>query len=1103
MNRAIGWLAHNPVAANLLMLLIVASGLTGAASVTEEVFPELDLRRIRIQVPYLGAAPEEVESGVVVRIEEAVQNIDGVQQIVSTASEGSASVIVELETGADSQRVLDEVTNNVQAITTFPVETERPIIRELVTRNQVTDIAVAGATDVASLKSIAEFVRDGLVALPQVGQVEIVSVPPYEISIEVSETALRRHALTFDEVADAVRRSSLDLPGGSVRTRRGEILLRTIGQAYSGVDYENLVLWTRADGSRLLLGDVATVVDGFAETDQSARFDDVPAVTVSVYRSGEQSAIDVAAAVRDYVRRADAWLPQGITLTIWQDQSLVLSDRLAIMLGNGAAGFALVFLVLTLFLEMRLAFWVSLGIPISFLGAFALMPGLDVSVNMVSCFAFILVLGIVVDDAIIVGENIHRHQERHGVGLRGAVDGAREIGKPVVYAVLTTAAAFLPLFFVSGAFGQMFRVVPLVVVPCLLFSLLESLGILPAHLAHGRRRGRPGPWRRFQQRIAGGLTWFVRRGYGPILESALRWRYVTAAIGLSTLMLTGGLALGGWTNFQFAPSIENEYMTASITMSLGTPAATTSEAVARFEAGAARLRARLEEETGVDYFRHVATTIGDQPVQARGGGRLGRLDADIVAASNIGEITVELAPAETRSHTSEQLGILWREETGPVPEAVAIDFHTSLLTSGEDVDVELSGRDLDRLRAAADVLKGRLAEYAGVYAIADSVRTGKAEMRLDILPAAETLGLTLQDLGRQVRQAFYGEEAQRIQRGRDDIRVMVRYPREQRRSLGDLESMRVRTPGGGEVPFSRVALVEPGRGFASIRRIDRSRAVNVTASVDPQVASTSDLVADLRERILPQVLAEFPDVFYRFRGTQEAQEEALSGLRVGFVLALIMIFGLLAIPLRSYAQPLIIMGAIPFGLVGALWGHMLMGLDVTFMSLLGLVALTGVVVNDSLIMVDFINRARHAPAGSREPEGRPPDGRQPAPTGLEAAIRQAGGRRFRPIVLTSLTTFAGLMPMMADRSMQAAFFIPMAVSLAFGVLFATFITLFLVPVAYAILDDLQRLPRRLPGDVGARQEEPVARTFDGGRSPGARAARPSRISSSRGVMSGG
>ena len=1066
MNRAIDWLARNPVAANLLMIAIVVSGLTGAAAVPEMVFPELDLHRIGIEMPYLGAAPEEVESGVVVRIEEAIHNIDGVRQIVSTATEGRASVVVELETGADAQRVLDEVTSNVKAITTFPLETEEPIIRELVSRNQVTDVAIAGATDVATLKRVAERVRDGLFALPDVGQVEFVGVPPYEIAVEVSEVALRRHGLTFDQVANVIRRSSLDLPGGSVRTGRGEILLRTVGQAYRGDDYEKLPLWTRSDGSRLLLGDVAAVVDGFAETDQRARFDDLPAVTVSVYRSGEQSALDVAAAVRDYVHRAEAWLPEGITLTLWQDQSEILNGRLALLLNSGAAGFVLVFGVLALFLEMRLAVWVSLGIPIAFLGAFAVMPSLDLSINMLSCFAFVLVLGIVVDDAIIVGENIHRHQERHADGLRGAVEGAQEIARPVVYAVLTTAAAFLPLLFVSGVYGQVFRVVPLVVLPCLLFSLLESLGILPAHLAHARRRRRAGRWRRLQQSMAGGLVWVVRKGYEPALEASLRWRYVAAAIGLSTLVLAGGFVLGGRTGFQFAPSIEDQFITASITMPLGTPAAATSAAVAGFEAGAARLRARLMEETGVDHFRHVATTIGNQPILARGGGGLGRVTSGVVAASHIGEITIELASPESRSHTSEQLGILWSEETGPIPEAVAIDLHTSLLSTGEDVDVELSGGDLDRLRAAADVLKGRLAEYAGVHGVADSLRAGKAEMRLHIRPEAETLGLRLRDLARQVRQAFYGEEAQRIQRGRDDVRVMVRYPREQRRSLADLENMRVRTPDGGEVPFRYVALAEPGRGFSSIRRIDGRRAVNVTAAVDPQVASASDLVADLRARILPEVLAPFPDVSYTFRGTQEAQEEAVSGLLAGFVLALIVIFALLAIPLRSYAQPLIIMGAIPFGFVGALWGHLVMGLDVSFTSLLGFVALTGVVVNDSLIMVDFINRERKVRAGIRDPKSRPAAAPARAAAGLEHAIRRAGGQRFRPIVVTSLTTFAGLVPMMADRSMEAAFLIPMAVSLAFGVLFATVITLFLVPVSYAILVDLQRLPR-LAAALGA------------------------------------
>ena len=1098
MKGGIAWFARNPVAANLMMIFIIMSGLIATRAVKEEVFPEIELDRVSINVPYLGAAPEEVESGVILRIEEAIQGVDGIKEIQSTASEGSASVMVELELGADARRVVDEIKNQVDAITTFPIETEEPIIRELIARNQVTDIAVSGATDVFTLKAIAEQVRDELTVLPEITQVDIVSAPPYEISIEVSETALRRHGMTFDQVADAVRRSSLDLPGGSVRTDGGEILLRTIGQAYRGEEYESLVLWTRADGTRLRLGDVANVVDGFAETDQEARFDRDTTVMVSVFRTGDQSALDIAAAVNGYVEDMQTQVPEGISLTIWQDQAEILADRLTLMLRNGATGFVLVFIVLALFLQFRLAFWVSLGIPISFLGAIALMPTFDVSANVISLFAFILVLGIVVDDAIIVGENIFRHQENHGEALRGSIEGAREIAKPVTFAVLTTVAAFMPLMFVPGMMGKIFRVIPLVVIPCLLFSLIESLGILPAHLAHMRERRTSGPWHRFQQFFANGLKTFVRTVYQPLLETALRWRYVTAAVGLSTLIVTGGMVLGGWTSFHFFPSIEADFMAASLTMPQGTPVEQTSRAVEELEEGAARLRARLQQETGMDYFRHVSAAVGDQPMLSRGGGPMGPME--VASAANLGEVTVELAPAETRSYTSEQLGLMWREATDPIPEAVEVNFDMSMMTPGDDVDVQLAGPDIEQLRTAADEVKRRLAAYAGVYEISDSFRAGKVEMQLGIKPAAETLGLTLQDLGRQVRQAFYGEEAQRIQRGRDDIRVMVRYPRDDRRSLGDLENMRIRTPNGGEVPFSQVAQVEPGRGFASIKRVDRNRAVNVTASVDPAVTSSGAVIADLQARILPDVLADYPGVFYTFEGAQAEQVEAVGGLQWGFFLAVLMIFALLAVPLRSYVQPLIIMAAIPFGLVGAIWGHMVMRLDVTMMSMFGLVALTGVVVNDSLVMVDFINRARkvHADVGDkvRQAGGQPRDRHAFESTGLQLAIREAGSNRFRPILLTSLTTFFGLAPLMLERSMQAAFLVPMAVSLAFGVLFATFITLILVPTAYLILDDVQRTLRRLFG-----QEEPAFApeapplTDDAVVAGGARAARTAEAAS--------
>ena len=1035
----IAWFARNPVAANLLMVFLIVGGLIAAFNVRAEVFPEITLDRVVVEVPYLGAAPEEVEQAVCVRIEESIQGIDGIKEIVSTAAEGVGTVTVEIEFGADVRRVLDDVKGQVDAIDTFPAETEKPIVRELLARDPVIDVAVSGRADEHALKAAAERVRDALAAQPEISQVEMASARPYEISVEVSESALRRHGLTFDDVAAAVRRSSLDLPGGSVRSASGEILLRTIGQAYRGDEFERLVLLTRADGTRLLLGEVATVVDGFAETDQHARFDAEPAILISVFRTGEQNALDIAAAVHGYVERARPTLPEGISLTIWQDQAAMLGTRLATMLRTGLAGFALVFLVLTLFLELRLAFWVSLGIPISFMGAVMLMPGVGATVNVLSLFAFILVLGIVVDDAIIVGENIYAQRERRRNGLDAAIEGAREIATPVVFAVLTTVAAFMPLMFVPGMMGKFFRIIPLVVVPCLLFSLVESLNILPAHLSRLPRRARGGPLRRVQRLFADGLMWFARNVYARVLAAGLRWRYLTAAVGVSTLVLTGGMVLGGWTSFHFFPAIEADFMAGSVTLPQGAPVAVTAEAVRKLEAGAERLRRELQEETGEDYFRHVLAAVGEQPTAARESGPPGT--GGTLAAPHLGEVTIELLPAEERVVTSEQIAARWRELTGPIPEAVDLVFTASLMEAGDDIDVMLVGPDIGRLRAAAADIKAELAGYTGVYGIADSFRSGKREMKLGIRPAAETLGLTLRDLGRQVRQAFYGEEAQRVQRGRDDVRVMVRYPADQRRSLGDLETMRIRTPDGDEVPFRQVAEVDPGRGFASIKRVDRSRAVNVTAATDEALTTSGAVIGDLRARVLPEVLARYPGVRYVFEGVEAEAEEAMGGLQTGFLVALLAIFALLAIPLKSYLQPLIIMSAIPFGLVGAVWGHVLMDMNVTFMSMFGIVALAGVVVNDSLVLVTFINRNRAAHAD------------------VAGAVREAGVARFRPILLTSLTTFFGLAPLMVDRSFDAAFLQPMAVSLAFGVIFATFITLVLVPTAYLVVEDLRRVAR--------------------------------------------
>jgi multidrug efflux pump subunit AcrB len=1043
-NRAIGWFARNPVAANLLMIVIMAAGLVSATQVKLEVFPEFSLDIITVTVPYLGAAPEEVEEGVCVRVEEAIQGLDGIKRVTSTADEGMGTVVVELELGADRRKVLDDVKSRVDAIDTFPEETEKPIIQELTNRQDVINLAVWGDADEATLKRLGQRVRDELAAQPGISQVELTNARPYEISIEVSENVLRRHGLSFDFVARAVRRSSLDLPGGSVKTAGGEILLRTKGQAYRGREFEDLVLLTRADGTHLRLGDVATVVDGFADTDQGSRFNGKPAVLLQVFRTGDQGALEIGGRVKAYTEEARAWLPEGANLSYWGDSTQTLQDRLDLLARNGRNGFILVVAVLALFLRFRLAFWVSLGIPISFLGAVWLMPTLDVTLNLITMFAFIVVLGIVVDDAIIVGENVYTHYQRHRDPLRAAIDGAREVSVPVVFAVLTTVAAFLPLLAIGGGIGKTMRVIPLVVIPALLFSLVESLWILPAHLSHvGRREkaARGGTWLRFQGRVAGALDAFVQRTYRPSLELGLRWRYLTASAGIATLLLTMGLVGAGWVRFIFFPAVEADYMVAALTMPQGTPVEVTSTAIAELERSAEEVRREAEARSGQDLFRHAVTIIGRQPVSAGVGNS--HFAADLSAGgAHLGEVFVELVPGEERGASSAAMAQRWRERTAAIPDAVEMSISSSIFRPGEDVNVQLTGPDIDELRAAARNLKARLAEYPGIHEIADSFREGKREVQLNIKPGAEVLGLTLVDLGRQVRQGFYGEEAQRIQRGRDDIRVMIRYPKDERRSLGDMEGMRIRTPDGHEVPFSQVATVEPGRGYASIKRVDRRRAVNVTANVDATIATPGEINADLDERILPEIQTAHPGVLYSHEGSKSEERDTIAGLQRGFALALLLIYALLAIPLRSYFQPLVIMSAIPFGLVGAVWGHLLMGMDMTILSMFGIVALAGVVVNDSLVLVDFINRRRR-----RHP--------------LEVAIREAGVARFRPILLTSLTTFFGLLPLLLERSLQARFLIPMAVSLSFGVLFATFITLVLVPAGYLIAEDVTGAAGRL------------------------------------------
>ena len=1047
MKGILSWFVRNPVAANLILLLIIASGFITVSGIKQEVFPELASDLINISVVYRGAAPEEVERGVCIPIEEEIQSLDGIKRISSRAAESIGTITVELFPGTDVRRLLDDIKARVDAITTLPEETEKPLVQELLNRRQVISLALSGNTDEKTLKILSERVRDDILLLSGITQAQVASIRPYEISIEISETALRRFDLTFDEVAQAIRRGSLDIPGGSIKTEGGEVLLRTKGQAYVGLDFERIVLRTQPDGSRLLVGDVATVIDGFAETDQFSRFDGQPAALIQVFRVGDEDAIQVAKSVKEYVVEERQRLPEGLQLTIWSDDSQTLSSRLDLLFRNGWGGLILVLITLALFMKLRLAFWVALGIPVSFLGTLWLMPIFDVSINMISLFAFIVVIGIVVDDAIVVGENIYKEYESGKTGVEAALAGVNGVAVPVIFAVLTTVAAFWPLLKVGGVTGKIMRFIPVVVILTLGFSLFESLFILPAHLAH-LRTGRtypPGDWRGWWGRFHDGFNrlfqHFVHKVYRVHLDKILRNRSVTLAVFIAVLIVTFGIVGAGWVKFVFFPPIDADNVVARLTMPLGIPVEVTAEAVGRIEAGALR----LEEEIGGESqtIRHVLAAIGEQPSLNQASGP--NAGEGGFTGSHLGEVDIELAPAEDRDVSSIAIANRWRELVGSIPDAVELSFSSSLFSAGAAVNVQLASVDIADLQAAAEKLKAKIADYPGVFDVADSFRPGKQEIQLDITPEAESLGLSLSDLGRQVRQAFYGEEVQRIQRGRDEVKVMLRYPAEERVMLGNLEGKRIRTSSGISVPFSAAAQVRPGRGYSTIDRTDRRRTVSITAEVDNEVSNANEILADITTNVLPPLLADYPGLSYSLEGEQRDQQEAITSLRNGFLIALLVIYALLAVPFRSYIQPVIVMGVIPFGIVGAIWGHMIMGIELTLLSFFGIVALTGVVVNDSLVMVDYINRYRRAGHS------------------LSEAVREAGVARFRPILLTSITTFAGLTPLLLERSLQARFLIPMAVSLAFGVLFATFITLMLVPVSYLILEDVMGWLRRFFG----------------------------------------
>lgn len=1043
MKPLIAWFADNPVAANLLMLFVLAAGLAGATQVRQETFPNVSFDTVRVGVAHPGASAEEIERAICVRVEEAIHGLPGVRRLVSSATEGFGATWVELESGTDAVRVVEEVRTRVAAIEGLPAEAEPPTVRELIDDSVLLAVGIFGSDDERLLRAVGERLRDELNLLPEVARAELQGARPYEVAIEVSEPDLQRYDVRFDDVTRAVRASSLDLAGGALDTRGGEILLRGRAQALHGPEFARIPLLLGEDGTRVQLGDVARVVDGFAETEERVRIDGEPAVVVRLLTSERENVLTVADAVGAHLERARAWLPPGVQATVWYDQVRQFRERRDLMLSNGLQGLVLILAVLALFLPLRLAGWVAAGIPVAFLGAMIALSLAEVSINMMSMFAFIVALGLVVDDAIIIGESVTRQREKGVPPLRAAIAGTCEVAPPVAVAVATTMLFLVPSLFLPTVIGKISLSLGVVVIACLAFSLVESLLILPAHLAHAAKST---DGLRLQGRVDAGLRRFVEGVYRPLLEACLAWPSLVLSAGLVVWLLTAALLAGGWVRSAFLPRVEDDYVTARVVLPAGSPATETEHATAQIEAAARTLEAELPEGR---LFDHVMVAIGDSPNRhddEQGGGE----------GPNVGHVHLTLASHTQRALSSIDVERLWRERTGAVRGAERVEFRGSDLVGEAEVHVSLSGSDRAQLRRAAESLQARVAGLPGVRGTRHSEQGGKQELRLAVRPEGEARGLTIAELTRQVRQAFHGEEVQRIQRGRDDVSVVVRYPHAERRSLADLEAMRVRLPDGGDAPFASLATVRYGRSAAALTRRDRRSQIGVEIQLDSAVTGATPFADRLSSEVLPGLAKEFPGVAWDFYGASSEEVELSGYLYRAWTLALAAAYALLAVTLRSYTKPLLIVAAIPFGLVGGVLGHALLGLEFSSFSQVGLVALTGVVINDALVLLHRANQSCAEGAPWRE------------------ALVEAGVTRFRPILLTSLTTFFGLLPLLFEGSAQAAWLVPMAVTLGFGVLFATGVTLLVVPSAALALERLgQKISVSASTGPATRSSRPV------------------------------
>ena len=1050
MHGIIAWFARNGVAANLLMVAILAGGIwSGTSNLVLQQYPEFPNRYITVTVLYPGSTPGEIEQSILTRLEENLYDIEGIKEMQATANSSVGTVILEIEDGYNLSEKLDEVTNRVSTIRTFPPEAERPQISLASRAERVITIVLAGDLSEKEVKTLGEKLRDEVSNIPGISLTSLKAVRPYEIAIEVSESTLLQYGLTFDQIARAIRTSSVDLSAGSVKTETGRILLRTNEQAYDREDFASITLLTRDDGTKLKLGDISEVRDGFDETPIVAHFNGGRAIAIDVFRTGSQNIIEIGDNVKEWIVTKQVQLPEGIQLSYWDDDTERINVRLSTLRNSALIGYVLVLIILSLFLRPSLAFWVAMGIPISFGGALLVMPFLGLSINIVTMMAFITTLGIVVDDAIVTGENVFQRMQRGDKPLTASIRGTNEVAVPVIFGVITTMVSFYPLMMVSGFIGIFFSNIPMVVIPVLFFSLVESKLILPAHLKHcthlADKEEKLNVFSRFQRFFSNGLERFVLRIYQPVLSWALKNRYGSLSIFIGFLLIFIALVLGERIGFRMFPNIPSDTTKITLQMPAGTSFEKTLGKVGIIEDVALKLKEEINEKFDEVVVLNVFATAGGQPF---GGGR-GGSSGPVAGIPEVGEILIELTPTETRvsSYSGRELVADLRRLVPPIPEAEQLNFSFSRFDTGTAIGFELIHPDIDMLKTASAELQRKMASYDGLYDIEDSYERASEEYELDLKPEVEYLGITAVNLAQQVRTAFFGSEVQRIQRGRDEVKVMVRYPERERRSLGSLQTMMIRTADGSEVPFDTVAEIVPGKSLPSIKRIDRKRIIEVRADADTLVTDTESIQFELLDEYLPELaVTKYPGMEFGLQGYAADNRDNINEIIVGIFVILGAIYALLAIPFRSYVQPLIVMSAIPFGVVGALMGHWIMAIIfgwnggdpiMTMQSIFGMMALSGVVVNDSLVMVHFMN--------SKTKEGMP----------LGEAVRLAGVRRFRPILLTSMTTFFGLCPLMFETSPQAAFLVPMAISLGWGIAFATVITLFLIPVLVLIYNDVQ------------------------------------------------